>query len=60
MLDLSKQAYEILNNQLLEELPVLYEYSCQILSICVKEYIRAHYCLMQQMKIKTQFVLNQV
>ncbi|CAM4927698.1 unnamed protein product [Rotaria socialis] len=59
-LDSSKQSYEILNNRLIEELPVLYEYSCQILSICLKEYIRAYLCLMQQMRINTQSILNQV
>ncbi|CAF2058869.1 unnamed protein product [Rotaria magnacalcarata] len=59
-LDFSKQSYEVLNNQLIEELPVLYEYGCQILSICLKEYIRAYLCLMQQMRINTQNILNQV
>ncbi|CAF0817065.1 unnamed protein product [Adineta steineri] len=59
VLDLSKQTYEILNNQLLEELPILYEHTCQILSICFKEYIRAYFRLIQQMKTNTQLVLNQ-
>ncbi|CAF1083648.1 unnamed protein product [Adineta steineri] len=59
VLDLSKQTYEILNNQLLEELPILYEHTCQILSICFKEYIRAYFRLTQQMKTNTQLVLNQ-
>ncbi|CAF4343056.1 unnamed protein product, partial [Adineta steineri] len=59
VLDLSKQTYESLNNQLLEELPILYEHTCQILSICFKEYIRAYFLLIQQMKTNTQLVLNQ-
>ena len=59
-LDLSKHAYETLNNQLLEELPILYDNSCQILLICLTEYLRAHYRLMQQTRINIQIVLNQV
>ncbi|CAF3071587.1 unnamed protein product [Rotaria sp. Silwood2] len=59
-LDLSKETYELLNNQLLEELPILYEYSCQILSICLKEFIRAHLYLIQQMRTNIQIVLNQI
>ncbi len=50
----------MLNNQLLEELPILYENSCQILAVCLKEYLRAHYRLMQQTRINIQIVLNQV
>ncbi|CAF1082581.1 unnamed protein product [Rotaria sordida] len=59
-LNLSKQTYELLNNQLLEELPILYEYSCQILSICLKEFLHGHLYLMQQMRINIQIVLNQI
>ncbi|CAF1430242.1 unnamed protein product [Adineta ricciae] len=58
VLDLSKHTYETLNNQLLEELPILYETSCEILSLATKEYIRAYYRLMQHMNTNIQLVLN--
>ncbi|CAF1113081.1 unnamed protein product [Rotaria sp. Silwood1] len=59
-LNLSKETYELLNNQLLEELPLLYEYSCQIISICLKEFIHAHLYLIQQTRINIQIILNQI
>jgi len=49
-----------LNSQLLEELPILYEHSCQILSICLKAFIIGHLRLMQHMRTNIQIVLNQV
>lgn len=60
MLDLSKQTYDVLNSQLLEQLPILYETTCQILSICVTEFLRGHARLMQQIRIHFQLILNQV
>ncbi|CAF3512014.1 unnamed protein product [Adineta steineri] len=58
VLDLAKKTYEALNSQLLEELPILYEHSCEILSICLKAFISGHLRLMQHMKTKIQYVLN--
>lgn len=39
---------------MLDELPILYETTCQILSICLKEYLYAHFRLIHQMKIDIQ------
>ncbi|CAF0973628.1 unnamed protein product [Adineta steineri] len=58
VLDLAKKTYEALNSQLLEELPILYEHSCEILSICLKAFISGHLRLMQHMKTNIQYVLN--
>jgi hypothetical protein len=54
VLELSKQTYDVLNNRLLDELPILYDYSSQIVTICLKEYLHAHFHLMQQMRINFQ------
>ncbi|CAF1177190.1 unnamed protein product [Adineta ricciae] len=58
VLDLAKKTYEALNSQLLEELPVLYEHSCQILCICLKAFIVGHLRLMQHMKTNIHHVLK--
>lgn len=60
MLDLSKRTYDELNNQLLEDLPILYQCTCQILAICLKEYLRAHCRLMEQVRLNTRLVFHQV
>lgn len=60
MLDLAKKTYEALNSQLLEELPILYEHSCEILSICLKAFIVGHLRLMQHMRTNIQQILAQV
>ncbi|CAF3466732.1 unnamed protein product [Rotaria socialis] len=59
VLDLAKKTYEALNSQLLEELPILYERSCEILALCLKAFITGHLRLMQHMKTNIQHVLNQ-
>ncbi|CAF1070608.1 unnamed protein product [Rotaria sordida] len=59
VLDLAKKTYEALNSQLLEELPILYEHSCEILAICLKAFITGHLRLIQHMRINIQYILNQ-
>jgi hypothetical protein len=59
VLDLAKKTYEALNSQLLEELPILYDHSCQILSLCLKAFIIGHLRLMQHMRTNIQYILNQ-
>ncbi|CAF3952566.1 unnamed protein product [Rotaria sp. Silwood2] len=59
VLDLAKKTYEALNSQLLEELPILYEHSCEILSICLKAFIVGHLRLIQHMRTNIQYILNQ-
>ena len=60
MLDLAKKTYEALNSQLLEELPTLYDNSCQIVAMCLKAFIVGHLRLMQHMRANLQLILSQV
>lgn len=39
-------------------MPILYDTAYQILSISLKEYLRAHCCFMQQTRVHFQMILN--
>ena len=60
VLDLAKKTYEALNSQLLEELPILYEDSCQIISLCFKSFLVGYLRLMQQWKTNIHSTLIDV
>ena len=60
MLDLSKHTYELLNNQLVDELPLLYQHSYQIVSMCLHAFIIGHVHLMRQMQTNIRLVFAQV
>jgi len=60
VLDLAKKTYEALNSQLLEELPILYTESCQIISMCFKSFLVGYLRLAQQWKTNIRSTLTTI
>lgn len=55
---MAKKTYEALNSQLLEELPILYDESCQIISMCFKSFLVGYLRLTQQWKTNIRSTLT--